>query len=284
MVKAGVFDDVDFVIRSHGTPSMSRRSKAGLGNCCMLIEAATYTFKGRPAHGARAWYGHDALDAARLFFSAVDALREHSPPTFRFMGTITQVGSSPNVINEHVEVDHWIRNSDRSGLDDIKEKLEQVDTIAKGVAMASFTDVEIMHYGSLLNGTESGWLQALAWEYINEYGDKEAISDELRDPSGWDEAGFGGVAVPGVGITPAVAGVPEVSGHSHENAAITISPEGHKGLVQISKIGATVGLRLFLDPELRQKVKTEHENWLEWGVQEGYITTDMIRIKEPTQN
>jgi amidohydrolase len=282
MVKVGVFDDVDFVIRSHGTPHQSKRSKAGLGNCCMLIEAASYTFRGRPAHGTRAWYGRDALDAARLFFNAVDMLREHSEPTFRFMGTITKVGEAPNVVNEHVEVDHWIRNADRSGREALRKKSDQVDTIAKGVAMATFTDVDITHYGTMLNGVESAWLQTLSWNYINEYGDAEAISEELGDPSGWDEAGFGGVAVPGVSIVPAVAQIPEVSGHSHENADITISPEGHRGLVQTSKIGAAVALRLVTDPELREKVKNEHAQWLEWGLQEGLITSDMIRKKPAT--
>jgi hypothetical protein len=80
-----------------------------------------------------------------------------------------------------------------------------------------------------------------------------------------------------------VAGVPEVAGHSYENAAITISPEGHKGLVQTSKIGAAVALRLLTEPELREKVKQEHAQWVEYGLQEGYITEDMIR-RRPTTN
>jgi amidohydrolase len=283
MVMAGVFDDVDFVIRSHGTSHESQRKRAGIGNCCMLIEAASFQFRGAPAHGARPWHGRDALDAARLFFTAVDMLREHSEPTFRFMGTITQVGNAPNVINPFVEVDHWIRNADRTGIKALQEKSEQVDTIARAAAMATFTEVEIKHYGTLLNGAESAWMQTLAWHYVNEYGDKEALTEELDDPTGWDEAGFGGANVPGVHIQPAVANIPEVSGHSEENAAITISPEGHRGLVQTSLIGAVVALRLLTDPDLRAKVKEEHAQWVEYGLQEGLITEDMIR-KKPTTN
>ena len=282
MAKAGVFDEVDFVIRSHGTPQESRRAKAGFGNCCMLIEAATYQFRGKPAHGARPWQGRDALDAARFFFNAVDMLREHSEPTFRFMGTISKVGDSPNVINEYVEVDHWIRNADRTGQKALEKKAEQLDTIASGAAMATFTDVEIRHYGSYYNGAESAWLQALAWNYIGEYGDKEAMSDEMGDPSGWDEAGYSAVQVPGLSIQPAVANLPEASGHSHENANITVSPEGHKGLIQTVQIGAAVGLRLVTDPDLAAKIKQEHAQWLEYGVEEGLITKEMIRKKAST--
>jgi amidohydrolase len=279
MVMAGVFDDVDFVIKSHGTPRQSRRSRAGLGNCCMLIEATSYEFRGAPAHGSRPWQGRDALDAARLFFNAVDMLREHSEPTFRFMGTITKVGDSPNVINPYVQVDHWVRNADRSGREALDKKAEQVDTIAKGVAMATFTEVEIRHYGSYYNGTESAWLQALMWLYVNEYGDKEAISEGLSDPSGWDETGYGSVHVPGISIRAAVAGIPRASGHSHENAAITVSPEGHEGLVQTAKIGASVALRLVTDPELAAKVKEEHAQWRDYGLEQGLITKEMIRPK-----
>jgi metal-dependent amidase/aminoacylase/carboxypeptidase family protein len=245
----------------------------------MLIEAVSYEFHGAPAHGARPWQGRDALDAARLFFNAVDMLREHSEPTFRFMGTITKVGDSPNVINPYVQVDHWIRNADRSGRAALDKKAEQVDTIARGVAMATFTEVEIRHYGSYFNGTESGWLQALMWLYVNEYGDREATSEELDDPSGWDETGYGSVHVPGITIRAAVADIPEASGHSHENAAITISPEGHEGLVQTAKIGAAVALRLVTDPELAEKVKAEHAQWRDYGLEEGLITKEMIRPK-----
>lgn len=277
MVEAGIFDEVDFVIRSHGTGSSARRVRGGLGNCCLLIEAASYEFKGKPAHGASPWHGHDALDAARIFFNAVDAFREHNLPSFRFMGTITKVGDSPNVINEYVQVDHWVRNADVAGRDELDRVAAQVDTIAMGAAMATFTDVEIRHYGSYYNGTESAWMQALAWQYVNEYGDADAISDQLGSPVGWDEAGLGSIMVPGLYVRPAVNGVPAVSGHSHENADITVSPEGHRGLRQTAQIGAVLGLRLLTDGEIRRQIKEELELWRRWGVQEGLIPERLVR-------
>lgn len=277
MTQAGVFDRVDFLVRSHGTPSKAKRSRAGLGNCCMLIESSLYTFKGKPAHGSRAWQGHDALDAARLFFDAVDMLREHSEPTFRFMGTVSKAGKSPNVTNDYVEVDHWVRNSDRSGLEAIRKKVEQVHTIAKAAAMATFCEVDINHYGTDVNGIESAWLQALAWQYTREYGDASAISEELDEPTGWDESGIGAVNVPGIQIKPAVAGILEVAGHSHENADLSVSPGGHKGLVQTARIGSAVALRLLMDPEFGAKVRQEFAQWQKWGVENGMITQEMIR-------
>ncbi len=282
MTRAGVFDSVDFLVRTHGVGHAAQRARAGIGNCCMLIESTLYECTGAPAHGTRAWQGRDALDAARLFFTAVDMLREHSEPTFRFMGTVTRVGSAPNVVNDSVEVDHWIRNADRSGIAAIKKKQEQVDTIARGAAMATFTEVKIRHYGTDTNGIENGWLQALAWQYTKAYGDASALSDDLGEPTGWDESGIGAVNVPGVQVRAAVAGIPEVAGHSYENAAITISAEGHKGLVQLSKIGAAVGLRLLTDAELRRKVNDEHAAWQRYGLEKGLLTPDLIRKRGGT--
>jgi hypothetical protein len=53
-----------------------------------------------------------------------------------------------------------------------------------------------------------------------------------------------------------------VAGHSQENANITLSPAGHKSLVLTAKVMAAVGLRLFMDEELRKKAKEEHAEWL----------------------
>jgi hypothetical protein len=81
----------------------------------------------------------------------------------------------------------------------------------------------------------------------------------------------------GLYIRPAVSGVADASGHSYENAARTISPQGHEGLVQTAKIGAAVGLRLLTNEELRKKIKDELEHWKKWGLQEGLIPEKLVR-------
>jgi hypothetical protein len=68
--------------------------------------------------------------------------------------------------------------------------------------------------------------------------------------------------VPGVHISIGTEGIPEVAGHSQENADITVSPAGHKSLVLTSKVMGAVALRLVVDPELRKKAKAEHSSWV----------------------
>ena len=281
MAKAGLFDKVDFVFNSHGTSGrITKRAKAGVSNCCMLINSDLYDFYGQSCHGASAWAGRDALDAARMFFMGVDMLREHSRPEFRFMGAITKTGTAPNVIDNHVQVDHWIRNSDRAGQEAIDAKAEQVRQIARGAAMATFCEVKIRHYADYYNGISTAWGNALAFYYAKFYGDAEAISEELGTVGGgWDEAGYAGTNTPSIKIECAVAGIPKTVGHSPEAAAQTLLPTGHRELVLRAKSGAVMGMRLITEPELRANITDEHAQWLAYALAEGLITEDMIRDK-----
>jgi hypothetical protein len=43
---------------------------------------------------------------------------------------------------------------------------------------------------------------------------------------------------------------------------MTVSPAGHESLILISKVMGAVALRLVVDPELRQRAKTEQAAWL----------------------
>ncbi len=90
--------------------------------------------------------------------------------------------------------------------------------------------------------------------FVEKLGDKAAISADLSTPSGWDEGGYAAFNVPGISIQPAVAGVPAAAGHSIENANISISDAGHKGLIQTAKISGSSALRLLLDGALRDKI------------------------------
>jgi amidohydrolase len=277
MAKAGVFDGVDVVFKSHGFDNEAKIRKAGLGNCCYLIDAALYEFYGKTAHGSRAWQGRDALDAARLFLTAVDMQREHSEPEFRFMSAITKTGSAPNVVDDYVQIDHWNRYTEPDGQKAMDEKAKNIDQIAQGAAMAAFGEVKIRHYAHYYNGIEYGWLNNLWWEYVNEYGDAEAISEESDKPSGWAECGYPSVNVPGISVAPAIANVPELPGHSDELADISITDVGHEAAVQTAKISGAMALRLILDPKLLATVQEEQKRWQEYGLQNGLLTEDMIR-------
>lgn len=116
--------------------------------------------------------------------------------------------------------------------------MEALDNMAKGCALATGTTVDIDHYGGVNIG-------------------------EREVPRHWEETGFATLKVPGVHISTGTEGLPQVAGHSQENADITISPAGHKSLLLTTKVMGAVALRLLLDKELREKAEAEHTKWLE---------------------
>jgi aminobenzoyl-glutamate utilization protein B len=74
-VKAGLFDDVDIVLYSHVSNSMSVSWGESGGNGLVSVE---YLFKGESAHGAGSpWDGRSALDAVELMNVGWNYRREH---------------------------------------------------------------------------------------------------------------------------------------------------------------------------------------------------------------
>ena len=270
MAQAGYVDGMDFMIRSHGTAEKTERARGGFSP--RNIRQMKYTFHGKASHAQRPWEGVSALDAVMLMFHAVDMAREHSEPQFRFHGIVTDGGTAPNIVPELASTIMWVRHltddtklgniSPRKAAEMIDKKVIQLDNMAKGAALATGTTVDIEKYGSYTTGIDVGALNDLAFQYGVEYGGVK-IDEKQGPPGSWDETGFMSIKMPGVRVAVGVPGCPpDLPGHSMENANLSISPVGHKGLVMTSKVMAAVGLRLAMDPDARKKVQDEFASWL----------------------
>jgi amidohydrolase len=262
--KAGYYDGIEFMLRSHGTARETLRYPGGFS--ARNIRQMKYTFHGRSAHAQSAWEGRSALDAVLLLFHSVDMIREHSEPQFRFHGIVSDGGVAPNIVPELASGTIWIRHiidntpvgsvSPSKAGKMIEAKVAELDNMAKGAALATGTSVDVDHYGEYIPGISVGTLNDLAFQYAVDYGGTNI--GERKVPNQWEETGFGTLAVPGVQISVGTEGIPEVPGHSQQNADITISPAGHKALILTTKVMGAVALRLVMDPELRRKAKAEH--------------------------
>ncbi len=269
MAKTGYLDGIDFMLRSHGTSRDTLRFPGGFS--ARHIRQMKYTFNGKSAHAQNSWEGSSALDAVLLLFHAVDMIREHSEPQFRFHGIVSDGGAAPNIVPDLASATMWIRHlidetpvgslSPRKAREKIEAKVDALDNMAKGCALATGTTVDIDHYGEYNPGISVGVLNDLAFQYAVEYGGVHI--GERKVPRHWEETGFATLLVPGIHISIGTDGIPEVAGHSQENADITVSPAGHKSLLLTSKVMGAVALRLVVDPELRRKAKAEHAAWLE---------------------
>jgi len=269
MAQAGYLDDIDFMFRSHGTARETLRFPGGFS--ARHIRQMKYTFHGKSAHAQQPWQGRSALDAVLLLFYAVDMMREHSEPQFRFHGIVSDGGQAPNIVPQEASALMWIRHlmdetpvgavSPKKARGMIEKKVEALDNMAKAAALATETTVDIDQYGEYQPGIAVGILNDIVFQYGVEY--KGVDIGKRAVPRHWEETGFATLVVPGAHVSIGTEGIPDVAGHSQENADITISEAGHKSLILTAKVMAAAGLRLLLDPKLRDKAKAEHASWLE---------------------
>lgn len=269
MAKTGYLEGIDFMFRSHGTARETLRFPGGFS--ARHIRQMKYTFQGKPAHAQRAWQGRSALDAVLLLFHAMDMVREHSEPQFRFHGIVSDGGAAPNIVPQMASATIWIRHlidetpigslSPMKAREMIEDKVTALDNMAKAAALATGTSVDIDHYGQYNPGIAVGVLNDIVFQYAVDYGGvnigKRAV------PRHWEETGFATLVVPGAHVSIGTEGIPKVAGHSQENADLTVSPEGHKSLILTAKVMGASALRLVMDKKLRDKAKAEHAMWLE---------------------
>jgi amidohydrolase len=270
MARANYLEGADFALRSHGTSRSTGSAPGGFSS--RHIVQHRYTFKGEEAHAQRAWGSSaNALNGVQLFFHAIDMLRQHSEPQFRFHGVITEGGAAPNVIPGQASTLMWVRHlmdetptgrmTPAEARKLIETKVEQMNAAARGAAMATGTTVEIERYGTYVPAVSVGLLNDLGFHYAVEYGGGNI--EHSRMPSSWEETGMLTVQVPGIGIHIGNPDIPPAPGHSPKNADITISPAGHENLKLTAQVMAATALRLVMDPELADRVKAEHAGWVE---------------------
>lgn len=157
MARAGLFNDLDVCFDWHPgyeTEANMQSSQA--------LAGYTVEFKGRSAHAAAdPWNGRSALDAAELFTTGLNYLREHVKPSVRMHYVYKEAGNVPNVIPDKASVWFWLRDAKRAG---VKVVEERVFDIAKGAALMAGVDhkMNLMSgdYEILVNETGARALQA----------------------------------------------------------------------------------------------------------------------------
>lgn len=138
LARAGVFDELDVALTWHPAGGNAVLTGSFQANCQVY-----FRFKGISAHAAGAPHlGRSALDAVELMNVGVNYMREHIEPTDRIHYAVTDTGGiSPNVVQSHAEVIYLIRSTDS---EKVKKLYERVCKIAKGAAMMTETEVEIV--------------------------------------------------------------------------------------------------------------------------------------------
>jgi metal-dependent amidase/aminoacylase/carboxypeptidase family protein len=229
-------------------------------------------FHGQTSHAAAAWMSQShALDAGILYCQAIEFLREQSQPQFRFHYVIKDGGVAANVVPDKCEIQSWVRHfidetkegnvSPGKARELIEDKAKRMIQIADGIAMATNTKAEVHQYGQYIPGISVQRYYDTALYYAIQYGGRNIEYKAV--PEGFEETGNLDQQVSGITIAVGNPDLPEVPGHSQQNADLSITPEGHENLAQTAKAMAATLLRLAMDQELAEKIKADHARLVE---------------------
>lgn len=247
MIKAGVFDGVDAAMMVHGS------SKRTVVKHFLGLSRVNFVFHGRSSHAsAYPEEGINALDGVILTFNGISALRQHFKPDVRVHGIITDGGKAPNIIPERAEASFYVRSNDLKELDAVKQR---VINCASGAATATGCTLEVKEVGDLnapmkLNGAFcDAYRRAL--EHLG-------LKEDAQPPEknvGSSDIGNVSQIIPT--IHPHVPIRDGINIHTHEFADATVTPDGHRALLEGVKCMGLTSIELLFEPGVLERVKKE---------------------------
>lgn len=278
MARAGLFNDLDICLDWHPDYENKANMQSSQAVTDYLVE-----FTGKSSHAAAdPWNGRSALDAAELFTTGVNFYREHMKPSARIHYVYKEAGNVPNVIPDKASVWIWMRDSKRSGVAVLEERIR---AIAEGAALMAGVQYNVKLnsglYELLVNETGARALQknmelvgpitytdqetAFAKKIQEEYGlpakgmkgDIKPLEQTRPDPDGGStDVGDISWIVPEITLL-AVTAPFESPWHSWVVVACGGMSIGHKGLLFASKSLALTMVDLFENETLRNEIKAE---------------------------
>src|SRR5262245_58269543 len=128
MARDGLFNDLDVCLAWHPDDKIRADVDSSQAIVDFIVE-----FKGKAAHAAAdPWNGRSAVAAMEFFTTGLNRMREFVKPTVRMHYVIQRGGDVPNVVPEYAKVWCWVRDSKRTGVEEI---LSRVRKIAEGAAL-----------------------------------------------------------------------------------------------------------------------------------------------------
>lgn len=169
MADEGIFDRLRAVLITH--PSSSNN----IGGTSYATHPLQVTYHGRSAHVAsKTNKGINALSALILFYQGLASLRQTFTNETILAGIITRGGTAPNIVTSEAEGKFTIRALSSCYLEETV--IPAVKKLAEGIALATGTTVETLHYEplfkELLNDPQ---LMKLYLENMNLLGEKVTL-------------------------------------------------------------------------------------------------------------
>lgn len=173
MARAGLFDELDIALTWHPAGGYAVLTGSLQANCQVYFK-----FKGIASHAAGAPHlGRSALDAVELMNVGVNYMREHMETTDRIHYAVIDTGGvSPNVVQSHAEVLYLIRSINT---EKVNKLYNRVCKIAKGAALMTETEVEIIFDKACSNVISNSVLEKIIFESMKEVPLPKYTKEEL---------------------------------------------------------------------------------------------------------
>lgn len=242
LIDAGAFDDADAALMMHPSPYDEYGPKA------LATEEWRVVYRGRASHASAApELGLNALDAVIAGYTNISLLRQSFRKYQQVHGVIVDGGKAPNVVPERAEASYYLRAVDMEDLEDLRTR---VRACLEAAAIATGTTVAISLNGYVYESLKPN--ENLVATFSRAC---DAIGREfVADPTGNELSGstdFGNVSqrVPGLHADMAVYSSPAVN-HQHEFAAVCVSADGDKTMLDGAKALALTALAVAANPTI----------------------------------
>jgi aminobenzoyl-glutamate utilization protein B len=291
MVREGIFKDLDVCLAWHPDSEI----KADVDSTQALVDFVV-EFRGRTAHAALdPWNGRSAVDAVEAFTHGLNMLREHVKPTVRMHYAIVKGGDVPNVVPDYAKVWCWARDSKRTGVETVLERLRQIADGAGKIAgveskftiqtacyeiLVNTTGAKLLHQNLMMLGPikyteeEQQFARAIQKNAGTEQkgldGDVKPLEKPKPDPPGGStDVGDVSWVVPTLHLSVTTA--PESIWHAWPVVAAGGMSIGHKGLTYAASALAATMVDLFEDASTRNAIRAEFTEKTKGFVYKPYI-------------
>lgn len=213
------------------------------------------TYHGREAHASAApQRGINALDAVIAGYQAIAALRQHTLPSDRVHGIITDGGQAPNVVPGRASAHFYVRSAE---VDSLYELSARVEAALQGAAISTGATAEIV-WDRLPAYLPVRVSTPLADRFVENLAGRREFPPPPPPGSGGGSTDMGNVSQVVPAIHPNVASAPDgIGGHTPAFTATTLTDQATGSILDGAVGLASTALDVLLDADLRERIAAD---------------------------
>lgn len=245
MVERDLFRGIDAALMAH--PAVENK----ISGESLAFHAIQVTFTGKTAHAAAdPEKGLNALSAMELTFAGIHALREVVTDDVRLHGIISEGGAAPNIIPDHVVGKFYVRAARKATANAVRERFYN---IVRGAELMTGCTAETVSFERSFDDMNTNpELNRLCTAHMEELG-FENISRDTQFKASID-VGNVSYVVPAIHMYFDITNGVEMSQHSKEFAAATMTDYAREQMLKMAAALALTGYDYLSDPAVRERV------------------------------